>query len=81
MKLYYTCDGWPKKFILVKDDECIDLGQATEAMLKLRHEHGLSESQAREAVLRAINCRGAPVCLDNVKRMASLFIRKDQKKE
>jgi hypothetical protein len=78
MKLYYNSTGWPKTFTLVTvDDEVIDLGQMTPAMLKLQHEYELTESQAREAVLRAINCRGAPVCLDNVKRMASLLIRKD----
>lgn len=80
MELYYCGTGWPKKLVLKKDDQVIDLGQPTEAMLKLRCEYNLSESQAREAVLRAINCRGAPVCLDNVKRM-SYFIRKDQEKE
>lgn len=76
MKLYYNSTGWPKTFTLVKDEEVIDLGQMTPAMLKLQHEYDLTESQAREAVLRAINCRGAPVCLDNVKRMAALLIRK-----
>jgi len=76
MKLYYNCNNYPKKFTLLKEGEVIDLGEATPAMLKLQHEYNLTESQAREAVLRAINCRGAPVCLDNVKRMASLLVRK-----
>lgn len=79
MKLYYDSAGWPKYFMLVKEGEVIKLGQMTETMLKLQHEYGLTESQAREAVLRAINCRGAEVCLDNVKRMASseFLLRKE----
>lgn len=46
------------------------LGPLTNAQSKLKVEHGLTPSQAREAVLQAFFNMGAPVDLDFVKRFA-----------
>jgi hypothetical protein len=74
MKLFY--DTMAKMFSLVKDDEVIFLGPMTHSLLRLQHEFELTQSQAREALLRAMFNNGDSVCIDNVKRMASLLIRK-----
>jgi hypothetical protein len=75
MKLYY--DRLSKMFSLLKDKEVIFLGPMTHSLLRLQHEFDLTNSQAREALLRAFSNMGDYVCIDNVKRMASLIKRKD----
>jgi hypothetical protein len=76
MKLFY--DRLVKMFTLLQDEVVIFLGPMTHSLLRLEHEFGLTNSQAREAVLRAMFNMGDSVCIDNVKRMASLIVKKDQ---
>lgn len=53
-----------------EEGEVTFLGPITHAQSKLRVEHDLTPSQAREAVLQAVFNMGAPVDLEFVKRFA-----------
>ncbi len=75
MDLYY--DRVAGMFSLDTDEGVIFLGPFTHAMLKLK-EIGFTMSQAREAILEAFMSGGAPIPLDRVVKMASIYIRKTQ---
>jgi hypothetical protein len=68
MNLYH--DRISGSFTLETEDEVLFLGPMTFALKKLKKDYGLTDSQAREAVLRAYALRGDAVDLDIVKRMA-----------
>jgi len=67
-------------FSLQAEDEVIFLGPITHAQLKLK-EYGYTASQAREAVLRAVFNTGDAVDLDNVKRMAKLIVKNENRSQ
>lgn len=69
MDLYY--DRVSKQFTLdAGDDGVTFLGPITNAVVLLRSSYGLTESQAREAVLQAVFNMGAAVDLRIVKKIA-----------
>lgn len=68
MYLYY--DRIHKVFTLETEEEVEFLGPDTHALVKLRHK-GLTNSQAREAMLQAIFNMGCPVDLDAIRKVAS----------
>ena len=74
MYLYY--DGisatHPYSLKTVRGDqaETILLGSFTQTMLTLETEYGLSQDQAREAVLQAMMNGGDAVSLDNIQKSA-----------
>ena len=70
--MYLLYDRISKMFTLEDHEsgEVEFLGPITHSQSKLRVEHGLTPSQAREAVLQAVFNMGAPVDLDFVKRFA-----------
>jgi hypothetical protein len=57
-------------------EEAVFLGPITHALLVLQKTYDLTQSQANEAVLRAFGNGGAPVDIDNVKRMACTLLSK-----
>jgi hypothetical protein len=78
MHLYY--DRVSKMFTLDAGDEGVMfLGPITNALVML-HSYGLTESQAREAVLQAVFNMGAAVDLATIRRIAckeSKFFRRN----
>jgi hypothetical protein len=74
MYLYY--DRVSKIYSLDTGEDAVFLGPITHALLVLQREYNLTQSQANEAVLRAFGNGGAPVDIDNVKRMACTLISK-----
>jgi len=67
MFLYY--DRVSKMFTLDKGDDVTFLGPITNALVNLKSE-GLSDSQAREAVLQAVFNMGDAVNIDDIKKIA-----------
>lgn len=81
MFLYY--DRVSKVFTLDRVDEgAVFLGPITNALVMLKRQYGLTDSQAREAVLQAVFNMGDSVNIDTVKKIASeqskFFIRNVQ---
>jgi len=81
MFLYY--DRVSKMFTLDRGDEgVVFLGPITNTMVNLKRQYGLTDSQAREAVLQAVFNMGDSVNIDTVKKIASeqskFFIRNVQ---
>ena len=69
MYLYY--DTISKVYSLKTDEGVKFLGPFVHTMLVLREEHGLTESQAREAATQAMFNRGQAVHIEDIKRIAS----------
>ncbi len=71
MFLYY--DRVSKMFTLDlgKDEGVIFLGPIINALVSLKTNHGLSDSQAREAVLQAFFNMGDSVDISTIKKIAS----------
>lgn len=67
-QLYY--DQISKMFSLATEEDVEFLGPITHAQLLLQKKHGLTVSQAREAVLQAFTNMGDAVCLDAIRRSA-----------
>lgn len=68
MYLYY--DRVAKMFTFETDEGSEFLGPMTQTLSVLRTKYKLTDSQAREATLRAVFNMGDAVDIDNVKRMS-----------
>ena len=69
MFLYY--DRVSDMLTLETEEEVVFLGPLTHALVRLRKEYDLTDSQAREAVLQSVFNQGAAVDLDIIKRIAT----------
>jgi len=65
MKLFY--DRMAQMFTLETEEEAKFLGPITQTMLTLQKEFELTESQARDAVVRAVMNDGFGIDIANVK--------------
>lgn len=72
---YLFFDTMTKSFSLEdktsSEEKVIFLGPFSHTLLKLQNDFGLSAGQARDAVLTAYDWRGAPVCIDKLKKIGS----------
>lgn len=68
MFLYH--DRLSGSFTLETEDSVEFLGPMTHALRLLKTKYKLTDSQAREAVVRAYGLRGDAVDLENIKRIA-----------
>lgn len=82
--MYLYWDRIGQTMTLNTEDQVIFLGPPKHAQVRLEKEYGLTDSQAREAILMAMMNMGAEVDIDGVKKVAtggSLYYRQSGEHE
>ena len=69
--MYLYWDRIGQTMTLNTEDQVIFLGPPKHAQVRLEKEYGLTNSQAREAILQAMMNMGAEVDIDGIKKIAS----------